>query len=152
GLLLTLVLSAGCSVPNPPPAAKKGEVAAPAKITQFYSPKPKLDPGEQGELCYGVENAAAVWIFPPRQDLPAALTRCFTVAPARTTTYTLTAQNSAGSNVTQEVTVTVGAPRAHITEVRVSTLDAKAGETISLCYSVTNTESVRIEPLGFTGS
>jgi hypothetical protein len=54
-------------------------------------------------------------------------------------------------NVSQDVTITLGAPRAHISEVRVNTLDAKAGDTISLCYSVRNSVSVRIDPLGFNG-
>ena len=152
-LLVALGLSAaGCSPPAPQEAPKKGQTSAPAvKITQFYAAKPKLGPGEQGELCYGVENAESVWVSPPRQDLPRALTRCFTVASSKTTTYRLTAQGADGQSVTQDTTITVGAAQAHISEVRVSTLDAKAGDTVSLCYSVTNTVSVKIDPIGFKG-
>ena len=49
----------------------------------------------------------------------------------------------------QDLTVTVGAARAKIIEVRVNTLDAKRGDTVSLCFGVANTKSVTIEPIGF---
>jgi hypothetical protein len=141
---------AGCGISNPRPAEKKAEKAAPLpKITQFYASPATLQRGDKGTLCYGVENAVEVWIFPPRQILTPSLSRCIEVAPATTTTYRLTAQGADTQTVTQDVTVEMGAPKAHIIEVRVSALEAKRGDTVSLCYGVLNTRSVTIDPIGF---
>lgn len=131
----------GCSRPAPPAAAK----VAPARITQFYATAPQLARGEKELLCYGVENAKTVWLSPPRQELSAALSRCIEVAPAETTTYTLTAEGDGGS-AKQELTVTIGAAKAKIIEVRVSSLSVKAGDPVSICYKVANAKSVRMEP------
>src|SRR5262245_60970371 len=131
GLLFLALATLSCSLPAPPSSQRQKAVEAlPPKITQFYAAQPKLGPGEQATICYGVENATYVWMTPPRQELSPALTRCVTVAPSKTTTYRLTAEGGDGKSVMQEVTVTVGAPRAHITEVRVNTLEVKAGEPV----------------------
>jgi hypothetical protein len=102
-------------------------------------------------LCYGVENAAVAWLSPPRQDLPVALTHCVSVTPSQTTTYQLTAQGANGQTVSQEVTIIVGAAAVHIVEVRVDTLDAKAGQPLNICYTVRNAVSVKIDPIVFKG-
>ena len=81
--------------------------------------------GEKGLVCYGVENAKTVWLSPPRRELSAALSRCVDVEPAETTTYTLTAEGDGGS-VKQDVTVTLGAAKAKIIEVRVSSLERQS--------------------------
>src|SRR4051812_41733652 len=86
---------AGCSHSAPPSATPP--TAPPPRITQFYSTTPQLARGEKGMVCYGVENANAVWLTPPRQELSAALARCIEVSPAETTTYTLTAEGAGGS-------------------------------------------------------
>ena len=99
--------------------------AAPVRITQFYATSPQLARGEKELLCYGVENAKTVWLSPPRRELSAALSRCVDVDPAETTTYTLTAEGAGGSGQAG-VTVTLGAAKAKIIEVRVSSLDVKA--------------------------
>jgi hypothetical protein len=99
-------------------------------------------------LCYGVENAKAVTLTPPRRELSAALSRCVDVEPETTTTYTLTVEGEGGP-VKQDVTVTVGAARptpAKILEVRVTALEIKRGEPVSICYRVSNATTVRIEP------
>jgi hypothetical protein len=131
---------AGCSTSAPPPPK-----AAPVRITQFYTTTPQLARGEKGLVCYGVENAKTVWLSPPRREVSAALSRCIDVEPAETTTYTLTAEGEGGS-VKQDVTVTLGAAKAKIIEVRVSSLSVKAGDPVSICYKVANAKSVRIEP------
>jgi hypothetical protein len=138
-----LLALAGCSRPAPPAAAPS--TAPPPRITQFYSTTPQLARGEKGMVCYGAENAKAVWLSPPRRELSAALARCIEVDPTETTTYTLTAE-SAGATARQELTITLGAPKPKIIEVQVSNLDVKRGTPVSICYKVANASSVRIEP------
>jgi hypothetical protein len=147
--LLAAALEAGCSrTPLAPVAVAKPE---PVKITQFYATAPKLGRGEKSLLCYSVENAKTVWLSPPRQELTASPSRCIEVVPALTTTYTLTAEGPAGPAATQDVTVTIGPPHVKIIEVKVSALDVKRGDQLSICYSVQNAKTVEIQPIHFQG-
>lgn len=133
----------GCSRSTPPAAAPAA--TPPPRITQFYTTTPQLARGEKATVCYGVENAKSVWLSPPRQELSTALVRCVEVAPAATTTYTLEAQGPGGA-AKQELTISLGPPRPKIIEVWVNTLELKAGEQLQLCYKVSNSSKVRIEP------
>src|SRR5688572_9327442 len=148
-LLAIAAIHLGCS--RNQEEKKAAAPTAPVKITQFYATVPKMEPGEKELLCYGVENATAVWLSPPRQQLTPALSRCIEVTPTATTEYRLTAEGAGGDSVFQDVTVTMGAPRAKIIEVRVNTLTAKRGDTVSICFKVANTKSVSIDPIGFKG-
>jgi hypothetical protein len=147
---LALVCAAMCACSSAPPAAAPKVEVIP-KITQLYAPQPAVGAGETARICYGVENARAVWITPPMRELSAALTRCIEVEPARTTTYTLTAEGGDGKRVSQDVTITIGAPRVSIVNVNVSAVDVRPGETVSICYTVANARRVTIEPPGFHG-
>jgi hypothetical protein len=152
---------AGCSnaaKPAAPPAAKTAEARLPdpVRITQFYATAARVHPGEQELLCYGVENARAVWLSPPRRELSAAYSRCVEVTPAATTAYELTAEGRDGKTATGRLTVTVAAappaaPRARVVEVTVSALSVTAGQPVSICYTVENSTEVRIEPIHFDG-
>lgn len=113
---------------------------------------PTLPAGEKSLLCYGVENAKAVWLSPPRQELSAALSRCVEVTPGATTTYTLTAEGNAGPPASQNLTITVGAARAHIEDVTVSSLSVKAGAAVSICFHARHAVAVNIAPLHFRAS
>jgi hypothetical protein len=137
-----------CSRPPSPASPPEPE---PVRIIQFYATAPKLARGEQELLCYGVENAKTVWLSPPRQELTASASRCVEVTPSSTTTYILTAEGTAGQPATQAVTVDVGAPRAKIVEVKLSTLDLKRGDQLSICYKVENAKSVEIQPIHYHG-
>jgi hypothetical protein len=140
GLALALV---ACS-----PAPQKGAPKAdPVRITQFYTTTAQLPRGEKGLVCYGVENAKTVWLAPPKHEVSAAISRCVDVEPTATTTYTLTAEDAAGKQATQDVTVTIGAPRVKILEVQVSSVAVAAGDPVSICYKVQNAKSVKVTPL-----
>jgi type IV pilus biogenesis protein CpaD/CtpE len=128
------------------PAPEEG-----ARITQLYTTSATVARGERALVCYGVENATTVWMEPPRQELSAALSRCVEVFPAADTTYKLTAEGPDGKQVTRELKVAVGAPRAKIVNVNVSALEVKAGELVSVCYTVEHARAVTIEPIGFRG-
>lgn len=123
------------------PAASEG-----VRIVNFYATAPQVPRGEKELLCYGVENAKSVWLAPPRQELSPALSRCVEVEPKETTTYTLTAQDAAGKQATQQVTVTVGAAKAKIVEVKVSSLEVAKGDPVSICWKVQNAK-VKVTPL-----
>lgn len=153
---------AGCSSaekPAAPPPAKTTEARAPdpVRITQFYATAPTVHPGEKALLCYGVENARAVWLSPPRRELSAAYSRCVEVTPAATTTYELTAEGRDGKTATGRLTVALGAarpparPRAKIVDVTVSALSVRAGQPVSICYTVENVTEVSIDPIHFSG-
>src|SRR5215831_3714315 len=137
-----------CGVPEKkavaPAAATEG-----ARITQLYTTSAQVARGERALVCYGVENATSVWMEPPRQELSAALSRCVEIFPTADTTYKVTAEGPDGKAVTRELKVTVGALRAKIVNVNVSALEVKAGELVSVCYTVEHARAVTIEPLGF---
>src|ERR1035437_3042348 len=44
-----------------------------ARITQLYTTSAQVGRGETALVCYGVENAKAVWLEPPRRELSRAL-------------------------------------------------------------------------------
>src|ERR1035438_3202943 len=142
----------GCSSPVQPavtPAA--APPAETTRITQFYTTKAEMARGETALVCYGVENATAVWLEPPRRELSAALARCVEVSPLADTTYKLTAEGADGKTVTGELKVAVGAARARIVNVNVSALEVKARDLVSICYTVENARAVTIQPIGFRG-
>jgi hypothetical protein len=141
------MFGAGCSHPEAP----KPKAAEPVRITQFYTSVPNVAKGDKALVCYGVENASAVWLDPPRQALSAALARCVEVTPTATTIYTLTAEGADGKSATKSLTLPVGPPVAKIVNVNVNSLEVKPGDPVTICYTAENAKSVTIEPLHFTG-
>ena len=141
-----------CSSPEQRAVVPTAVPAAPpesARITQLYTTSAQVGRGETALVCYGVENAKAVWLEPPRRELSAALARCVDVSPKADTTYKLTAQGADGKTVTRELKVRVGAPRARLVNVTVSAVEVKAGDLVSLCYTVENARAVTVDPIGF---
>ncbi len=63
-------------------------------IIQFYSGNGAIMHGGKAQLCYGVVNAKEVRLEPPVEKVWPSLSRCFDVAPAQTTHYTLTAEGA----------------------------------------------------------
>jgi len=150
---------AGCSRAEKPAAPAKTAATRArdlVRINQFYASVATFHPGEKELLCYGVENARAVWLSPPRRQVPAAYSRCVEVTPAAATTYTLTAEGLDGVTAIRRIAVAVraappAAPRARIVDVTVSALSVSAGQPVSICYTVENSTEVRIEPIHFNG-
>jgi hypothetical protein len=156
---LAVLVLAGCSSPAPSTSApKKTEQAKPpVAITQFYPTAPRVDRGEQVELCYGVDNATKVTLEPPVEKVWPALARCFAIRPASTATYTLTAWDDQGRSASKSVAIEVGGAAAkggagpHIVEVTVNKLEIAAGEPVLVCYTARNATSVKITPGQGTG-
>jgi hypothetical protein len=77
------------------------------EILNFYAAPGLIKRGESLQLCYGTSNANSVRIDPAVKNIRPALARCIRVAPQKTTTYTLTVEDSAGHSKTAMVQVLV---------------------------------------------
>lgn len=64
-------------------------------IISFYASPPAINRGDESELCYSVSNAKTVSITPPVGDVWPAFDHCVSVAPRKTTTYTITIADAA---------------------------------------------------------
>ncbi len=81
-----------------------GEVS----FSTFGADSGVLHAGESTELCYGVVNATAVKLEPPvAEDIKPSYHHCLEIAPKKTTTYTITAQDAKGNKKSESVTVRV---------------------------------------------
>jgi hypothetical protein len=94
----------GVPAPVPDVVANQGGVV---RILQFYAVAGELQKGATTNVCYGVQNAREVRLTPPVEQVDVALSRCFAIAPANTTTYKLTAIGKDGRQVAAEFTVEV---------------------------------------------
>src|SRR5579859_1224040 len=75
-------------------------------IQSFYG-NPQIRRGQSAQLCYGVANAKKVTLEPQSNPVWPSYSRCVDVSPSKTTTYTLTASDSAGHSVSQTFTIKV---------------------------------------------
>lgn len=66
-----------------------------------------LTRGQTTQLCYGVVNAKTVKMDPPLEQLKPSYYHCLEVAPKKTTTYTITADDGAGHTKSQSLTIQV---------------------------------------------
>jgi hypothetical protein len=66
-----------------------------------------LAPGQTTQLCYGVLNAKTVKVDPPVEQLKPSAHHCFEIAPKKTTTYKITADDGAGHAKSESLTVQV---------------------------------------------
>jgi len=76
-------------------------------ILNLYASPASVHPGESAQVCYGVSNAKRVELEPQTELVWPSLNRCVRVAPRKTTTYTLTAEDSAGNKKTATVEIKV---------------------------------------------
>ncbi len=76
-------------------------------ILSFYASPPTVRRGESTQLCYGVSNAKKVRLEPQTQPVWPSVARCVDVSPSKSTTYTLTIEDAAGSTQSQNIDVKV---------------------------------------------
>ena len=67
----------------------------------------EIPAGSRVVMCYGVSNAVRVKIEPEVEPIRPALTHCLEVFPKKTTTYTLTAEDSEGNTKSAALTIKV---------------------------------------------
>jgi hypothetical protein len=76
-------------------------------IINFYAMPGTIRAGEEVQLCYGVSNAKSVRLDPPAGNVWPSVSRCLTISPRKTTTYTLTAEDAGGNLKTATVRIEV---------------------------------------------
>jgi len=76
-------------------------------IRGLYVSPAAIHPGESAQLCYDVANAKTVTLDPPAGEVWPSHSRCLTLSPRKTTTYTLSIADAAGKTVTQSVELRV---------------------------------------------
>jgi len=115
------------------------------KIEQFDSDPAKINPGEASQLRWGVSGATQTTIEPRIGNV--AFTGTKHVFPSKTTTYTLVAENEAGSvEATVEVLVE---PEEKVPTIGYFELDPAGicvGENTTLNWTVSGATEVAIEP------
>lgn len=151
-MALLCLLAVACGSPQPksdtPAAAPVGEV----KIAQFYTSASRISPGEKTMICYGVENAKSVSLKPEVEKLKPAFSRCFDVAPQRSTRYTLVAEGFAARSVTAsfeiEVVGRTAAPAAAPAIHKFERQPWQPGDDKPpvICYYVEGADAVAIAP------
>jgi len=77
------------------------------KILALYATPMVVARGQKSQLCYSVANAKTVVFEPKVEGVWPSRSRCVDVAPAKTTTYLLTAKDAAGHSETAQVKVEV---------------------------------------------
>jgi hypothetical protein len=76
-------------------------------ILMFYASPGIIHRGESSSLCYGVSNAKTVKLDPPDMPVWPSPNRCADVSPKKSTTYTLTIADAAGTTKTQSLEIKV---------------------------------------------
>ena len=76
-------------------------------IQSFYANPQSIHKGESAQLCYGVANAKTVTLEPQSNPVWPSHSRCVSVTPEHSTTYTLTIADDSGHTQTSTVQVTV---------------------------------------------
>ena len=119
--------------------------AASPQIVRFEANPLTIAPGQQSTLSWATNNATTVSINNGVGSV--AANGSVTVSPTQTTTYTLTATNSAGQSVTDPVTVTVSTgqiPQVVVFVANPQTI--QPGTSTKLCWQVNNATSISIQP------
>lgn len=76
-------------------------------IQSFYASPGAIHKGDTVQLCYGVANAKTVKLEPQPNAVWPSYARCVSVAPTKSTTYTLTVSDASGNTKTQSLQVKV---------------------------------------------
>jgi hypothetical protein len=76
-------------------------------IQNFYATPGEIRRGETVQLCYGVANAKTVKLEPQPNPVWPSYSRCVDVTPTKSTVYTLTIADAAGSTRTQTLELKV---------------------------------------------
>lgn len=77
------------------------------EILSFYASPGAIRRGQSTDLCYAVSNAVSVTLEPQPNPVWPSYSRCVTVSPRKSTTYTFTAKDSQGNVKTSTLTVEV---------------------------------------------
>ena len=90
---------------TPPPPAPEEPDDSPIKL--FLASANDIARGQQVTLCYSLDGAVHAELSPPPGHEVEPVTRCITVTPEHTTTYTLMVVSQNGQKYTRQLTVRV---------------------------------------------
>jgi hypothetical protein len=76
-------------------------------ILSFYASPGIIRRGDSAKLCYGVSNAKSVRLDPPAGEVWPSYSRCLSVSPQKSTSYTLAAEDSTGNTKTSTLRLEV---------------------------------------------
>ncbi|MCW5963909.1 MAG: hypothetical protein KIT83_07715 [Bryobacterales bacterium] len=154
----TLALLAGCASEKPTVETAQPK-PQPAKILFFYPGQESVSPGDQAQVCYGVENATSVRLEPPLAEIRPLSNKCVWLTPKATTELTLVATGEDGVEVSEQLTVTVKAGSPASTRVAPSVESAGLIETFTattttvpsgggatICYVLSGPATLRMSP------
>jgi len=77
------------------------------KFTSFSLDASQIERGQSARLCYGVVNATSVKLDPPVENLKPTYLHCLDIAPKKTTTYTITADDGKGHSKSESLELKV---------------------------------------------
>ncbi len=143
---VAIAFSVCCTQSDRVTQANRKNAQESVRITQFYATKAALPRGESAKLCYGVENAAAVRITPMIENIRPSLSRCISITPTATSTFTLIAENGETGKISRSVTVTVTEPLPRFTDLSVSAKEVAPGETVAFCFKAKEAIAVKGNP------
>ncbi len=135
---LTVTRQATVDANKPPPPLPE--------VLRFFAKRPDINSGERTELCFELKDASDVQIEPGVPDLQVRTgEQCVSIAPMRTTTYTLTALNSEGKSRNRTTVVTVRQPAAEIGRFFANPTFLERPGNVQLCFEVRNARRLQID-------
>lgn len=118
-----------------------------------------MSPGDQAQVCYGVENATSVRLDPPLADIRPLSNKCLWLTVQSSTPLRLIAMGEDGKEVDATLTVKVkaGSPSSTRTapEASASTLietftatttTVAPGGSATICYVLSQSATLRMSP------
>jgi hypothetical protein len=151
-LLLLLILVPGCFTFQTPPPATTPPAGTPPSIIIFSSNPSTVNAGGTSTLLWNVTGATSVNIDQGIGQVSVAGTRV--VSPAKSTVYTITATNSAGTVIRSSAIILVSAPAPQPTPPQTTdsnpvisfTASHLGGTSWRLNWNVANATQIVIQP------
>lgn len=117
------------------------------KVERFTATPNQINAGQRSIISWNVPKATGVSITPGvGSNLNPSGSA--TVSPLQTTTYTLTATGPGGQQITQSLTITVGASKPSIIRFQAVPDNIQPGGSATLSWATTGASSVNISGVG----
>jgi hypothetical protein len=118
------------------------------RIVNFSATPSQINAGQRSIVSWNVPNATTVSISPTIGSVNPSGTA--TVTPLKTTTYTLTATGPGAQQISQSLTITVGASTPSIIRFTAAPATIAVGQSSTLSWATTGVSSVTIS--GISGN
>ncbi len=116
------------------------------RVVNFSATPSQISAGQRSIISWNVPGATSVHISPTVDSVNPSGTA--TVAPLQTTSYTLTATGPGGQQISQTLTITVGASAPSIVRFTASPVTISAGQSSTLSWATTGVKNVTISGVG----